>query len=86
MMDTATRHNVSYEACTVCPRACGVNRAIGELGVCKALPNSILGVRRFIGGKSLALWESKEAGRCFSRIVRLDASIVRMKTWWQGGN
>ena len=50
-MDTAIRHNVSYEACTVCPRACGVNRAIGELGVCKA-PAEL-----HIGRAALHWWE-----------------------------
>ncbi len=51
MMDTAIKHNVSYEACTVCPRACGVNRAIGELGVCKA-PAEL-----HIGRAALHWWE-----------------------------
>ncbi len=50
-MDTAIKHNVSYEACTVCPRACGVNRAIGELGVCKA-PAEL-----HIGRAALHWWE-----------------------------
>lgn len=50
-MDAATRHNDSYEACTVCPRACGVNRAIGELGVCKA-PAEL-----HIGRAALHWWE-----------------------------
>lgn len=50
-MDTAIRHNVSYEACTVCPRTCGVNRAIGELGVCKA-PAEL-----HIGRAALHWWE-----------------------------
>lgn len=26
---------MDYTACTLCPRACGVNRAAGELGVCR---------------------------------------------------
>ncbi len=50
-MDTAIKHNVSYEACTVCPHACGVNRAIGELGVCKA-PAEL-----HIGRAALHWWE-----------------------------
>lgn len=50
-MDTAIRYNVSYEACTVCPRACGVNRAIGELGVCKA------SAELHIGRAALHWWE-----------------------------
>lgn len=26
---------MDYTACTLCPRACGVNRAAGQLGVCR---------------------------------------------------
>ena len=26
---------MDYTACALCPRACGVNRAAGELGVCR---------------------------------------------------
>ena len=38
--DVALEH---YQACDLCPRVCGVNRANGEVGICGATDKLVLG-------------------------------------------
>ena len=50
-MDNAETYTAPYKACRVCPRACGVDRTAGELGVCRA-PATLR-----IGRAALHWWE-----------------------------
>lgn len=50
-MDNAETYTAPYKACRVCPRACGVDRTAGELGICRA-PATLR-----IGRAALHWWE-----------------------------
>ena len=50
---------LDYRHCTLCPRACGVDRAAGERGFCQ-MPDHILAARA-----SLHYWEEPVISACF---------------------
>ncbi len=56
---------LTYENCTLCPRACGVNRSTGERGYCK-MPGRLLAARAMLHyGEEPAISGEKPTGAVF---------------------
>ncbi|MFR7745676.1 MAG: hypothetical protein ACLU3I_22445 [Acutalibacteraceae bacterium] len=67
---------LDYRHCTLCPRACGVNRTAGERGFCQ-MPDHILAARPLHYWEEPVISGSFGSGAVFSPAVRCAARSVR---------